>query len=193
MPSLTPMTELEAVNTILEVIGESPISALEVAGLGEAAIARNLLHKTSRAVQMVGWHFNAETDYTLSLTADKEIPVPANTLKVDTTREYADYDVTQRGSRLYNKGTKSFTFDKPLKVDIVFFLPFEDLPEAARYYITVRAARIFQDRFLGDDGIHTYTTQDEESALADLKDAEGGSGDYNFFTDSLSVSQGWLR
>ena len=58
-------TELEAVNTILECIGEQPTATLEVPGISEVALARQLLHNVSRAVQSEGFSFNSEEEYPL--------------------------------------------------------------------------------------------------------------------------------
>lgn len=188
MATLTPTTELEAVNILLGTIGEAPISTLEVSGLVDVAVAKQLLNEVSREVQAKGWDFNQETDYPLPLDTDGFIQVPANALRVDTTQEFKEYPVVVRGRRLYNKKTHSFVFTKPLKVEIIFFLAFDELPEAARYFITIRAARKFQDRNLPNDSAHVYTDQDEADAWVTLREAEGDTGDYNMLTSSYSVA-----
>lgn len=193
MPTLTPTTELDAVNTMLGVIGEAPVSSLTISGLVEVSVAKQILNEVSRQVQSRGWHFNTETDYALPLSTDGTITVPPNSLKLDTTAAFSSYDVTVRGSKLYNKTTHSFTFDKAIEVEWVQMLPFEELPETARYYITMRASTKFQARVLGAEAIRAYTKEDEASALADLNEAEGEAGDYNMFTDSLSVRAVWER
>jgi hypothetical protein len=188
MATLTPTTELEAVNIMLGTIGEAPISSLEVSGLVDVAVAKQLLHEVSREVQARGWDFNQENDYPLARSTEGFVSVPSNALRVDTTTEFKNYDVVVRGQRLYDRKSHSYTFPETLKVDMLLFLPFEEMPEAARYYVTVRAARKYQDRTLPSDSAHVYTEKDENDALVTLKEAEGDTGDYNMFTHSYSVA-----
>lgn len=181
-------TELEAVNTMLDCIGESPISTLEVTGLADAAKAKATLAEVSRKVQEKGWHFNSETEYPLTRDTDGYITLPTNVLKVDTTAEFNDYDVAQRGSRLYWKDDHTYVFDKDLEADIVFYLPWTELPQAARSYIEIRAARVFQGRQLGSETQFKFSAQEEADALAAMVSAEADNSDYNMFNGSWSVA-----
>lgn len=181
-------SELTAVNTMLSCISESPVNSLEVTGLVDLDMAKSILNEVSRAVQGSGWNFNSETDYPLPRTVAGEIVVPLNALKVDTTAKFSSYDIVQRGIRLYDKKTRSYVFDKDIEVDIVFLLEWEDLPEAARQYIMIRAARVFQGRMLGSDTQHKFTEAEEGNALVTFKDAEGSTGDHNMLSGSYSVA-----
>lgn len=188
MATLTPTTELEAVNIMLGTIGEAPISSLEVSGLVDVAVAKQMLHEVSREVQSRGWDFNQEYNYPLALDVDGFLSVPTNSLRVDTSGEYSQYDVVVRGNRLYDRENHTFVFSKTIKVDLTLFLAFEEMPEAARYFITVRAARRFQDRFLPSESGHVFSEVDEKAAAVTLKEAEGDTGDYNMLTHSYSVA-----
>lgn len=190
MSNLALTSELDAINIMLDCIGESPVSSLEVSGLVDVAKAKALLTETSRAVQKLGWHFNEERNYPLMRDVNGHITLPPNALKVDTTENFdkTQLDVTQRGQQMYNRAKHTYVFDRNLKVDIVFMLPWDSLPEAARHYILIKAARIFQARQLGSDTLHRFSEQEEFDALAALKDAEGDNADYNMFSDSWSVA-----
>jgi len=188
-----PTTELDAVNLMLNSIGEAPVNSLDV-GLADVATARLTLWRTSREVQSRGWHFNTEEGITLSPTVEGHIPLPENTMRVDTNeQEYQDVDVVQRGNRLYDRKNHTYIFAKALKLDFIFFLNFEELPEAARWYITVKAARRFQNDVMGSETIYKFKKEDELEALSILKEAEGDTGDYNMFTGSYSVLNVWHR
>ena len=188
MPSLTPTTDLEAVNIMLGTIGEAPVSTLEVSGLSDVAIAKQVLHELSRTIQTRGWHFNSEIDYPLSPTVDGFLLPPTNTLRIDVTKEYWDVDVVHRGTKLYDRINRTSVFTRELKFDLVLYLDFMDLPEAARNYITIRAARVFQRRILGSPELESYTQDEESFALVNLLEAEGDTGDSNMFTGSYSVA-----
>jgi len=181
----TPSTELEAINEMLGVIGESPVSTVEDNGLVDAAIARQILTSTSRVVQSKRWHFN--TDVGVKITPEfisKNLTLPNNLLVVDTSGCDASLDLVQRGSRLYNRRTQSYKFDNPVTVNMCVMLDFEELPESARYYITIRAARIFQGRVVGSTELAGFTEYDETMALVTLETHDGINSDNNIFTDN---------
>lgn len=192
---LTPTSELEAINTILSVIGESPISTLsDISSVADAVTAQSILSEVSRQVQTKGWHFNTEKDFELSPEAfSKEITIPTNALRVDTSGNSRETDVVQRGNRLYNRTTHTFQFAESLKCEIVVLLPFEDLPQAARHYVTIKAARVFQSRTVGSDALYQFTSIDERDALLDLKRNEGITGDYNILTSNSTVFRSLIR
>lgn len=173
MATLLPTTELEAINTLLSIIGESPVNSADDNGVVTAVMARQRLTEVSREVQSRGWHWNTDAGYKIALTfPDKEAKVPANTLAVDTVGASLDIDVVMRGVRLYDRRNHTYTFDKPLFVDIVRFLPFEELPEPARQYIMVRAGRIFQDRVVGSGELNGFNVADENRAWTNLRSHE---------------------
>lgn len=182
--SLTPTSRLEAVNLMLSAIGEAPINTLEVTGLADADIAQQILHETMRAMQTKRWHFNYETDYVLAVGTDGFITIPPNALAVDTSASESSVDVVVRGTRLYDRYNHTYVFTKSLKCDIVFFLSFEDMPEAARYYVSVQAAHTFQGRVQGSETQYRFTKETVNAAWAALSEAEGESEDGNILTGS---------
>ena len=74
MTTYAPISELEAVNLMLEVIGEQPVNSIE-SGVSLANQAQRLLHETSREVQTIGLNCNTESEYQLSLDGDSKVPV----------------------------------------------------------------------------------------------------------------------
>ena len=180
-------TELEAVNTILSTVGEPPINSFTGTQGADATIARNILTEVSREVQSEGWHFNTLFDQTLNPNTSNEIVLADEVLRVDndTLLKNSDLndqrDVIQRGNRLFDKTDNTFAFDTAVKATIVYFYPFEEMPEPARRYVTIRASRVFQDRMLGSQKHHMYTRQDEAKALSTLKEFEGDTADRTIF------------
>lgn len=181
----TPSTELEAVNVLLSTIGETPVNTLTESTSVDVAVAKLVLTEVSRDVQGRAWHFNIEDDYPLHPTTDGEIVLPPNILRVDVNpNAYPDIDPVQRGNRLYDKVTHSFAFKGTLYATVVIFLPFDQLTESARRYITVKAARVYADRQMGITDRHTYTKQDEFDALALLRKSDSATGNPNIFRGS---------
>ncbi|RWP18866.1 MAG: phage tail protein [Mesorhizobium sp.] len=181
---LTPLTELEAINEILATSAESPVSTLEENQVIDASLAMNTLRATSVEVQTIGWNFNTEEGVSITPDQNGEIILPRNVLKVDTSGESGSINAVQRGQRLYNKGDRTLKFTSPVTVDWVLGLDFEDLPSTARMFITIRAARKYQDRYFGDQATHSYTLQDEQIARAAMMEEEIDSADPNMLNDS---------
>jgi len=182
---ITPTTELEAVNECLENIGQTPVSTI-AGDLGvDAQIALNFVRKVNRELQSQGWYWNTEKDFILTPNGANNILLPSNTLSVDTAGTDATRDVIQRGSRLYDKDSQAYTFDGPITVTLVVGLPFEELPETARRYVSLRAARIFENRV--DGANNQDDTNDELGAMATLHADQLRTADYNVLTGSYTM------
>lgn len=187
------MTKLEAVNQMLTAIGESPVNTLFQGTSVDARIAIQVLDEVDRAVQIVGWHFNTEKDYPLSRDVNNNINLSQSIVRVDVDNSiYSDVDVVQRGTKLYDRKNHTFDFTQDLKGEIILLLSFEELPEPARYYITTRASRIFQDRVVGSGEAARSLMNDEMMALAQLKEFDYDTGDPSIF-DNYDVARIILR
>lgn len=171
-------TELEAVNVMLGTIGEQPVNSLAISTISEVSIASGILFDISREVQTRGYSWNKETEYPLSVSGG-EIPLPSNCIDVNVTNQ-SDW-LVQRGTRLYNRTDHTYTFaaDADVEATIIFFLPFTELPQAARNYITLRSARKFQVRILGSESIEKFTEIDENQAWLTLSAKEVDQGAYS--------------
>lgn len=184
---LTPTTELEAVNVCLANIGESPVSAITGNITVDAALARDLLRQVTREVQTHGFYWNTELNYKLIPNTADNLALPANVLSVDTTGDDKNKDLVARGRILYDRVKHTYTFTEPVYVDIVVALGFEELPEIARRYIAVRAARIYQERVMGNGSISSFNTSDEDMARAALLAENMEIEDNNMMTGNASV------
>ena len=190
--ALTKTTKLQAINTMLSTIGEPPINSL-TAQRADSVIALNILDETSREVLSYGWHFNTEEDVQMVPdTSDDSIYIADTIVKVDVTADNYNYDIVIRGNRLYNRKTNSFVFLEPIKVIQVKLMDFDEMPEAAKRYITIRAARVFQDRMVGSEKIHGFTMQDEVQALARMNEHDVESADYTIF-QSPDIARTFMR
>jgi hypothetical protein len=182
---LTPTTELEAVNAILASVGESPVDALD-GEFVDAEIARNLLTEESRAAQTGGWTFNTEDNYPLTPTNNGEIFLPQNTVRFI----YETSELVQRGNRVYDRTTRSYnSFTSPITATLVLALGFDELPEALRRFLTIRAGRRFQDRLQSDEILHRFQERDEIGAWAAFLNYDAEQGRYNVLNSSPLVAR----
>ena len=178
-------TELEAVNVILSTIGESPLNSLSGSLPVDGTMAKNVLSEISREVQSSGWHFNTHYKSTLTRDTNNNIPVATNVVRVEldpNLESKGDYDLVQRDGKLFNLAKNTDVFDKDFEnVTQVLLLPFNEIPEQAKRYITIRSARVFHDRTLGANTLHKFSQEDEKQALSILRNAEMRTGDYTIF------------
>lgn len=176
--ALTQMTKLEAVNLMLEKVWESPVSSLDTPGVSSVATAKRILDNTIRNVLTRGWTFNTEEGLTLARDVNNKIPVPANALEVDAACEDKNLDVVVREGFLYNRKDHTFVFTRDVKVRVKFLFDFEEVPQAARMYIAVMAARVFKDAWEHAETPSTISMEERE-ALRNLEEAEASVGDFN--------------
>jgi len=183
---------LEAVNILLSSIGQVPIeSEADFDVLVEARIARDTLIEVKRAVLSEGWSFNTDEAWEfppaspiLSAGGGFEIPVPTNVLDA-----VADNgDVIVRNWRLYSKSKQSHIFTETKKCFVVWDMEFDTLTHPLRHYITIRAARVFAARVVGDPSAVSYTAADEEDALLACRRSEGRTGNYNMFNSTFGIN-----
>ena len=190
--STEPLSELAAVNKMLVTIFEQPVNSLDNPSVSDAGIAKSVLDEVRREVLLKGWDFNTERRVTLVREASTNyVPLPNNTLFVDT-EDDDPHNVTQRGSRLYDKDAKTFAFTRDVVVTIRYLLAWEDLPEAAKHYVMIAAARRFQATQLPGSK-DRYTEEQELNARAIMEEIEGEAADANMFTDSWSVASALER
>lgn len=182
-------TKLEAVNTMIAVIGEAPVNTLGGTAVPITVVqAENVLDETSRAVQSEGWHFNTEHEYPFTPDAtNSKITLPSNVLTIDLDPQiYTDVDPVQRGNILYDRKKHTDVWTKEVKASVTFQLDFTEIPEQFRNYITIKAARIFSNRFLGSREIEGFALRDEVEAKARAIDSDSENADRTIF-DNYSV------
>ena len=181
--ALTPTTKLQAINTMLSTIGCSPISSLSGYNSADTALAIQILDEINLSVQSEGWHWNTEEDVELVPDPSSgEIVVSPNALLVDVDGiNRGNFEVVLRGNKLYDKKNKTTVFENTIKATMIYGLDWEEIPQAARGYIMIRAARTFGDRMVGSEKHHGFTLRDEVFALMKLREYEGETADRNIF------------
>jgi len=185
MADLKRMSELDAVNLMLMTIGEYKVNDLiNLAGRSDAAIAKDILNNTSRAVQSKGWTFNTDFDVIMRpKTGTGEIELGGNILRIDSisTVRSSQKDIIERANKLYDRQNNTHVFADNVTVNTVTYFNFEDLPEAARRFIAIRSARVFHDRVVGSGELHRFFQEDEGQAWSELLEYESNVGDYTIF------------
>lgn len=182
-------TELEAVNTILQIIDEEPVNSLNDELPLEATTALSNLQEVSREIQSKGYDFNTEYEFPLPPSLDGTITLPQSTLSFDVPKQSFNgelKDYIQRGVRVYNRTDRTYIIGKELKAMIVSFLNWDDLPEQFRKWITIRAARITAARTIGDQATVSFTLQEEIEAKANAENSDARSSNATIFDNTIS-------
>jgi hypothetical protein len=210
---LTFTTELTAVNRMLSAVGEAPITDYENSTREDVRLAVALLRENTVEVQSHGWRFNREFGYalpasdTLDLGAETVLNIftpPERLLSFYLTKNstQSNIDTVLRPPRDY-EGAPLVFYDRALNrdgfadrdvlyLDTVWAFDFDDLPETAKRFITIRAARNFVEQHIGATELVGFTIDDEIRALTALEKAEGEEDDYNIF-DSADVARVYGR
>lgn len=185
------LTKLEAINQMLDAIGEDAVSSLEATDIEDVEGALRTFDRVNRQVQAKGWHRNTDTEYELSRDVNNRILVPSDALRIDSSGPHDHIDVVPRKLNgflyLYNRDSHSFDFGHDLFVDIVRLLDFESLTPELQMYIAAKASVEFYVDSL-DSGTATQALiKREMEAYASLLDAESDTDDMNILRDSRSA------
>jgi len=184
------LTKLDAVNIVLNAIGETPVSSL-TSGLPDAESAESKLDGTIKEVLSKGWHQNLERSIVMSRNKDGEIVVPRQYLRVDTVGRDESINVVirkQSGKRkLFDVANYSYKISKDVVVDAIIEIEFDALTFELQNYIAMRAARKFQESAMGSAALDGFAVRQEQEAYAALMDAEAESEDNNILRNSAHV------
>ena len=184
---ITPSNELDAVNEILSSVGSSPVNSLEDDLNVDVLNAKRILKATSIEIQSRGYVFNTLNNVYLSPDSDTGlVPYARDYIRVFTT----GYKLVDRSGYFFDLVSSTNEFPEGLTVgELVKELPFEELPVIFRKYITVRAARVFQMRYLTSGDVDAHLQLEESAAYADVVDYELMTGNYNVLNDDQYISQ----
>ena len=176
---------LTAINVLLQTINELPIeSDTDLANSTTGQLAEMVLLEVKKAVLAGGWDFNTDEGYEFPMDSTGEIAIPMNVLDITAS---SDKKIIMRDWRLYDKTLFTNKFEEPVPCDVIWDMDFNALTHPIRHYITIRAARIFQARTIGDTASYSYTTKDEEDAFVSAKMSESRTGKYNMINSSFGI------
>ena len=174
-------TNLSAVNSILGSIGQSPITTLNYQN-PEVSFIFNILTEVNKDVQNEGWHFNTEYHVKVSPDANKNITLPANTLRYDLYDEYNNktMDLVVRNGKLYDLVEHTDEFDDDLHLTVVTLYEFADLPNPFQRYITYRAAVRAATQLVSNPQLVQLLQRQELQSRATCQEYECNQGGHSY-------------
>lgn len=184
------MNNLEAVNTLLRIIGQVPVAIIPSNVLSDAAIAQEILIEYAEELQFEGYTFNTvrEVILTPDVAGNLTVLPRASDYRVLTVRPYYTHRrvALQPDGKLLDLDNNSLVFNQPLTVDIVYSVKFEFLPPALQRYVIIRAGRVFANRMVGAQEQNAYNGEDEARARSAWLQQVAYDDDLNVFSSVSS-------
>tara|TARA_R100000781_G_scaffold110636_1_gene76212 strand:- start:2077 stop:2739 length:663 start_codon:yes stop_codon:yes gene_type:complete len=177
---------LDAVNILLENIGEQPVNTLENQQIQDARFAERVLLEFHKEGQVKGWSWNSEHCYPFSKDSSTgEVSIPSNVVQFALDPYVYANRYVLRGQRLYDTTNRTYVMESTvtkIEADVIWLMPWDETPEAYNRWTTIRSARVFSARVLGTDASFRYTAADERDAQTVLERMEQQQEQPNILT-----------
>jgi hypothetical protein len=186
-------TELSAVNSILGVIGQAPVTSINASN-PQTSFIKNILDDCILEVLSEGWVFNTEDHYELTPNVNDEILISEDMLRVDIHDDdvYRSDDIVRRNGKLYDKVDHTYTFTDTIEADITWFFPFypdptsglttvDYIPPIFKRYITHKAGTRAAMQMVSNPQLVQLQQQQEALSRAACLEYECNQGDPSFF------------
>lgn len=188
---IAPLDELAAVNEMLTSIGQTPVQSLTVHGIGDVALAHQFLTSVTRSTQLVGWDFNTDEDYTLTPDSSGYLRVPDGVLRIDPIEKTSGHKRRRHPDgfwAIWNSDEQSWVHTEPADFRIVWAYAFDDMPDSARHFVSLSAARRFQMKLIGSNSLDGFGAEDENNAWVILQRDERAGRDTNIFRRNSTMA-----
>lgn len=186
---VTPNNFLEAVNEVLSAIGAPPVLTLDTSSYSNIDVvnAQAMIQRVNREVQSRGWAFNTRLNVKLmSDLYNKRVKYLNTYLKV----VGADVNLVNRDNYFFDLDNQTNQFPNGLTLStLVEAVDFDYMPEVHKKYVTCRAARLFQSRYLTSQELDAELQVAEMDASRDLLNYELEYGNYTIFGDTYISGQ----
>jgi hypothetical protein len=140
------LTELEAMNQVLSVTGDAPVSSIN-STYEQAIIARRILSEISKEKQAKGYWFNEIDEQLILQDSDGFVNLPADTIRVDIPRDIGY--LVQRGLRIFNKRTNTYVIGDDVYMNLVTELSWDLLPQSFRQMVVSYASLRYNAEYFG--------------------------------------------
>ena len=174
------LTELDAVNAILDALGYLPVTTLTAGATPlppEVVTVQKVLARERVSLQSGKWSFNKFEKIQLPISDGTpegeevgDIPLADNVINVTPTYPYEKYVV--RGRKVYDVNNQTYTFTTSPYFTVSYDLDFEDLPQPARELITAKAGAFCAVTLIADYTMADLMESEAQNAQANLMDLE---------------------
>lgn len=179
------LTELEAINQILSVTGDAPVSSIN-STYEQAVIARRILLEVSKERQAKGYWFNEIDEQRLVRDNDGYIHLPSDTIRCEIPRDQGFY--VQRGLRIFDKLNNTYVLTENLYVNLVIELPWAELPQSFRQVIVKLASIRYNSEYFGSDIVDSTLREDLFQKEINLQKEDIDNRDLNMIQSTRARS-----
>lgn len=190
-------TELEAVNVLIQSMGEEPFASIYPSPSPDVDKAIGALNEANRSLQARGWNWNREYAYPLTVSPDGTVSLPGNTLRCMAAYLSPIFPAgpigqppqqfVARGSFLYDQVNHTTQFTVAPLADLILLLPWDFLPESARRVITYTAVELYQSRDQQSQPALSVNAKTLKAAWITLEQEEDETAHWNTINGNLSV------
>lgn len=175
------ISEVDAINEILGVSGDSPVTAVD-SDYEQAIIARRILLSNSRSIQSKGYWFNENEDMNLLPNISGEVELPSNTINCEIQDDNGA--LIQRGLKIYDRSLNTFVLNKTLVATVTEFLEWDLTPQTFRQHIIALSKKQYNDEYFGSQELDASLTRivKETKNILDAEDVD--NRDINMFQAS---------
>ena len=177
------LTELEAINQVLSVTGDAPVSSIN-STYEQAVVARRILLEISKEKQANGYWFNEIDDQLILKDSNGEVNLPAETIRVDMPNDGGD--LVQRGLKIFNKKLNTFKIDDDVIVNLVTELKWSLLPQSFRQVVVSYASLRFNAEYFGSPELQQTILGDIQGKDIMLQKEDIDNRDINMLNNTRS-------
>lgn len=174
-------TKLEAVNSMLALVGERPINTLTNLNRAKPIAAVADLDRETKKIQTQGWWFNRFFDQDLAPQNGKYI-IPEEWTSVDLSRQTHHLRFVVRDGFFFDMVDRTDEgFTDTLKINYIELFEFESLPHTAREAISAEAAVRFAGSQKASKAILTELRENARQSREPFEREELQNTDVNLF------------
>lgn len=156
------MDLLTCVNNILPYLGEAPVTTIDKKH-PTVSIILGAIEQAKKSLLIQGWWFNTRR-IKLYPSSEGDMPSPTNALFLDGVD--SSKRIEMRGRRIYDLTEGTYKFSKPIEVNLIEDLDFEELPYSAALWIQYRAcAQAYTKDFGLEDILREISTRENEAFI----------------------------
>lgn len=170
------LTELEAMNQILSVTGDAPVSSIN-STYDQAVIARRILLEISKEKQAQGYWFNELDEQLILQDSNGEVNLPSETIRVDVPRDKGY--LVQRGLKVFNKVLNTYKIDEDVYLNIVIELDWALLPQSFRQAVVSYASIRYNTEYFGSTEVSSTLVDDVQAKEIVLQEEDIENRDLN--------------
>lgn len=183
------MTELEAVNLMLEAINEPILDSLPTSGTDTLIDrARSILDREKNQILSQGWVFNTILDKTIAPNGSNKIVIPTSppTLRVELWDRDQWSPAVVRSGNLYDIRNATDDWTAAQRLNLIQEFEIADIPVALARYIAAMAKVSFQRAEKRGQSDDAFARSELAAARADAVREDNEYGGYNMLSTARS-------